>query len=71
MTLISNITVDLKAAEAAASAEAQARAAAADHAIHAEFVTLFPVSLIWAHKGLLVLYGAAVLAGGFIGHAVQ
>jgi len=67
MPLIREFTTDLKAAEAAA----RARETQAEHAINAEFITLFPVPLIWAHKGLLVLYGAAMLLGGMIGHAVR
>ena len=67
MTIISDATIDLKAAEAAA----RTHETQAGRAMEAEFITLLPVSLIWAHKGLLALYGAAVLLGGMIGHAVR
>jgi len=67
MTEFPDLSVDLKAAEVRALVhDGEAR-----HAIEAELVTLFPVSLIWAHKGLLALYGVAALLGGVIGHSAR
>ena len=60
-----NARAEIEAATAAARAEVRRLA----DSVEPELATLFPVSLLWAHKGLLVLVGLGLALAAALGHA--